>query len=53
MMSHPEEAPARLPSEAVMKKVLGGALNIMDALRYIHGKRFAHRDLKLDKILVS
>ena len=52
-MPHSEEAPARLRSEAVMKKVLGGALNIMDALRYIHGKSFAHRDLKLDKILVS
>ena len=53
VMSHPEEAQARLPKEAVVKKVLGWALNILDALRYIHGKRFAHRNLKLDKILVS
>ena len=45
VMSHPEEAPARLPKEAVLKKVLGWALNILDALRYIHGKRFAHRNL--------
>ena len=52
-MSHPEEAPARLPKEAVLEKVLGWALNILDALRYIHGERFAHRDLKLDNILVS
>jgi len=53
VMSHPEEAPARLPKEAVMEKVLGWALNILDALRYIHGQGFAHRDLKLDNILVS
>jgi len=53
VMSHPEEAPARLPKEAVLEKVLGWALNILDALRYIHGERFAHRDLKLDNILVS
>jgi len=53
VMSHPEEVPARLPKEAVMEKVLGWALNILDALRYIHCGRFAHRDLKLDNILVS
>ena len=53
VMNHPEEAPARLPSEGVMKKVLGWALNILDALRCIHGKQFFHRDLKLDKIWVS
>ena len=51
--SHPKEAPARLPKEAVKKKVLGWALNILDALRYIHSERFVHRDLKLDNILVS
>ena len=55
MMSHPENAPARLytSSEAVKKKVLGWTLNILDALQYIHGERFVHRDLKLDNILVS
>ena len=34
MMAHPEEAPARLPEEAVLKKVLDWALNILDALRW-------------------
>lgn len=53
MTSHPEEAPARLPTEAVMKKLLGWALNILDALRYIHRKGFAHLDLKLDNILLA
>lgn len=53
VMSHPENAPARLRSEAVKKKVLGWALNILDALRYIHGEKFVHGDLKLDNILVS
>ena len=53
MTSHPEEALARLPKEAVMKKLLGWALDILDALRYIHRKGFAHLDLKLDNILVS
>ena len=53
VMSHPKNAPARLSSEAVKKKVLGWTLNILDALQYIHGEGFVHRDLNLDNILVS
>ena len=53
VMSHPEEAPARLPKEAVVNKVLGWALSIVDALRYIHSEGFVHRDLQLNNILVS
>lgn len=53
VMSHPENAPARLSNEAVNKKVLGWAKNILDALQYIHNEGFVHRDLKMDNILVS
>ena len=53
IISHPRNAPARLSSEADKKKVLGWALNILDALQYIHGEGFVHLDLKLDNILVS
>ena len=51
--SHPENAPARLRSETIRNKVLNWALQVLDALRYIHGKGFVHRDLKLDNLLVS
>jgi len=51
--SHPEEAPARLPRKAALNKVFDWALNILDALRYIHDEGFTHRDLKLDNIFVS
>ena len=53
VISHPKNAPARLSSEAVKKKVLGWAQNILDALRYIHGEGFVHRDLRLENLLVS
>lgn len=52
-MSYLEKAPARLSSEAAKKKVLGWAINILEALRYIHSRGFVHGDLKLDNILVS
>ena len=53
VISHPKNAPARLSSEDVKKKVLGWVLNILDALQYIHDEGFVHRDLNLDNILVS
>lgn len=53
VISHPKNAPARLSSEEVKKKVLGWVLNILDALQYIHGEGFVHRDINLDNILVS
>ena len=51
--SHPENAPARLSNESRKKIVLNWALQVLDALRYIHSKGFVHRDLKLDNLLVS
>ena len=51
--SHPENAPARLSHESRRKIFLNWALQVLDALRYIHSKRFVHRDLKLDNLLVS
>ena len=53
VISYPENAPTRLSNEAVKKKVLGWALNILDALQYIHGEGFVYGDLELDNILVS
>lgn len=52
-MSYLGKAPARLSSEATKKRVLGWAINILEALRYIHSKGVVHGDLKLDNILVS
>ena len=53
MTSHPENAPARLSKEPIGNKVLNWALQVLDALCYIHSKGFVHRDLKLDNLLVS
>ena len=52
-MSHPENSPARLPNDAVKKKVLTWAQNILEALHYIHSEGFVHRDLKLENLLVN
>ncbi len=52
-MSHPENAPARLPDEGVRKKVLRWAMQILDALCYVHGQGFVHQGLKLENVLVS
>lgn len=53
IMSQPENAPARLEDVKVEKNVLLWALQILDALHYVHDKKFVHRDLKLDNLLVS
>lgn len=53
LTSQPENATAGHPSEPIKNKVLNWALQVLDALRYIHGKGFVHRDLKLDNLLVS
>ena len=51
--SHPENSPARLSKKPIRNKVLNWALQVLDALRYIHSEGFVHRDLKLDNLLVS
>lgn len=53
IISHPEKAPARLPNEVVRRKVLLWAMQILDALRYVHGQGFVHQGLKLENVLVS
>ena len=52
-MSHPENAPARSEDAAVRANVLHWAMQILDALCYVHRERFVHRDLKLDNLLVG
>lgn len=53
IMSHPENAPARSEDAAVRANVLHWAMQILDALCYVHRERFVHRDLKLDNLLVG
>ena len=53
IMSHPENAPARLPDEVVRRRVLLWAVQILDALRYVHGKGFVQQSLRLENVLVS
>ena len=53
IMSHPENAPARSEDAAVRTNVLLWAMQILDAMCYVHGQRFVHRDLKLDNLLVG
>lgn len=53
VMSQPENAPARSEDAAVRTNVLLWAMQILDALCYVHDERFVHRDLKLDNLLVG
>lgn len=53
IMDHPENAPANSKDETMKMNVLLWALQILDALRYVHDHEFVHRDLKLDNLLVS
>ena len=53
VMSQPQNAPANVPKVVPHKKVQVWALQILDALRYIHSEGFVHRDLKLENLLVS
>ena len=50
---HSEEAPARLFNVPKRTKVLYWALQVLEALEYIHDEGFVHKDLKLDNLLVS
>ncbi|KAL9963746.1 hypothetical protein ACROYT_G027280 [Oculina patagonica] len=53
IMSDPQNAPARSEGVTVGKNVLFWALQILDALHYVHEKKFVHRDLKLDNLLLT
>ena len=53
IMTNPEDAPSRSRDAAVRANVLLWAIQILDALRYVHDQTFVHRDLKLDNLLVS
>ena len=53
IMSQPKNAPARSEDAAVRTNILLWAMQILDALCYVHDQRFVHRDLKLDNLLVG
>ncbi|XP_078380423.1 uncharacterized protein LOC144663376 [Oculina patagonica] len=53
IMSDPENAPAHSEDVTVRKNVLLWAFQILDALHYVHDKKFVHRDLKLDNLLLT
>ena len=50
-----EKAPARLPNvpKRTNLKALYWAVQVLEALQYIHDEGFVHKDLKLDNLLVS
>lgn len=52
-ISHAESAPARSEDQVARRKVLLWALQIIDALSYVHQQGYVHRDLKMDNVLVS
>lgn len=53
IVSHPENAPACSEDATVRANVLLWAMQILDALCYVHDESFVHRDLKLDNLLVG
>ncbi|XP_022796283.1 serine/threonine-protein kinase 33-like [Stylophora pistillata] len=46
-------APARSEDQVARKKVLLWALQIIDALSYVHQQGYVHRDLKMDNVLLT
>lgn len=50
---HPDNIPGASTDPATMTKVIRWAGNIASALKFLHEREIVHRDLKLEKILVS